>query len=270
LWNRHYVDHIQITMAEDFGVAGRGRLYDGLGTIRDVVENHLLQVIALLTMEAPSGPSAGAHHDEVVALLRDIEPVATATRGQYVGYQTEDGVAADSTTETYAALRFEIASLRWSGVPVYVRAGKMLPCKATTADVVFKPLPAIPFLGADDVTPPPNRLTFGIGPSERIVLRLQGKAPGDTNDLASIDLDFELAAGGPSIMSAYERLLAEVFEADRSMFAREDAVEQAWRIVAPLLGSTETPGAYDPGSWGPANQDGLMEDVTSWIDPCAP
>ena len=190
IWNRRYIDHIQITMAEDFGVAGRGSLYDELGTVRDVIQNHLLQLVALLTMEAPSDASADAHQDEVAALLHQVKPLESSriVRGRYDGFLAEDGVATGSVTETYAAVALEIASQRWSGVPIYIRAGKMLPVRATVAEVVFAAQPDIPFLGGPDVAPGNNRLTFHIGPDNGIELHLQGKAPGDTSDLAPIDL----------------------------------------------------------------------------------
>ena len=270
VWNRHYIDHIQITMAEDFGVAGRGALYDELGTMRDVVQNHLLQVVALLTMEAPSNASADAHHDEVVALLEHVEPLdpRRVVRGQYSGYLREGGVAANSTTETYVALRLDISSQRWSGVPVYIRAGKLLPTRATVAEVVFARQPEIPFLRGPDVDPGHNRLTFEIGPSNDIVLHLEGKAPGDTSDLAPIDLavgaGWNLATGP----AAYERLLSDAIDADRRLFAREDSVEAAWKIVGPALTMTEAPEPYEPRSWGPLG-DGLLATGTTWIDPVA-
>jgi glucose-6-phosphate 1-dehydrogenase len=269
LWNRHYVDHIQITMAEDFGIEGRGALYDELGTVRDVLQNHLLQVLCLLTMEAPVAPSASAQHDEEARLLRSVVPVraADAVRGQFAGYRDEQGVAADSTTETFIAVRCTIDSLRWAGVPIVVRAGKQLAVHATEATVVFRSLPHLPFFPNTIPPPAPNRITFCLGPTSGVVMHLQAKSPGETIGTTAADLfaDFDSVYGGRS--RAYERLIDDALEGDPTLFAREDVVEEEWRIVAELLDTAAPPDAYAPGTWGPRAADRLAEDVGGWVSP---
>ena len=269
LWNRHYVDHIQITMAEDFGVQGRGVLYDELGTVRDVLQNHLLQVLCLLTMEAPVSPSATAHHDEKAKLLGSVVPMraADAMRGQFAGYLDEPGVAAHSTTETFIAARCTIDSLRWAGVPILVRAGKQMAVHATEATVVFRSLPHLPFFPAAVPPPAPNRITFRLGPETGVALHLQAKAAGEAIGTTAADLTADFASvygGGPG---AYERLIEDALEGDQALFGREDVVEEEWRIVADLLDGAEPPCGYAPGSWGPEAAERLAADVGGWLSP---
>src|SRR5688572_9651777 len=214
IWNRNYVDNVQVTMAESFGVEGRGSFYDSVGAIRDVVQNHLLQVVALLAMEPPSGADAERLRDETAKVLSTIRPVdpACVVRGRYEGYLDEPGVAPDSTTETYAALRLDIESWRWAGVPFYVRAGKALAANAVEAVVEFKQPPRLLFTAGDGCTPQPNIIRFRPGTHDGVTMTVQAKEPGDSNVTRPIDLrvDHE-AALGPG-QDAYERLLRDAIE----------------------------------------------------------
>lgn len=269
VWNRRYVSSVQITMAEDFDVAGRGAFYDGVGAIRDVVQNHLLQVVALLAMEPPVGSDADALRDEKVKVLRSIRPLdpQEVVRGQYDGYRDEPGVDRSSEVETFAALRLHIDSWRWSGVPWVIRTGKSLPVTATEAVVEFHAPPRLLFAGHDDEPPHPNHLRFRLGPDDGISLGLQTKRPGRTLATQGIDLsvDYEQALGERE--RAYERLLHDAMVGDRARFAREDGVEAAWRIVEPALGTTVPVHGYEPGTWGPPEADRLVPG--GWHEPGA-
>ncbi|WAL67866.1 glucose-6-phosphate dehydrogenase [Amycolatopsis cynarae] len=253
LWNRNYVAQVQLTMAESFGVEGRGAFYDRVGTVRDVVQNHLLQLVALLAMEPPVSADPGALRDEKVKVLtatRAVDP-GHLVRGQYVGYRDEAGVAADSRTETFAALRLEIDSWRWAGVPFCLRSGKSLPCTVTEAIVEFREPPRLLFAEADPARPGPNQLRFRVTPDGRITLHLQAKVPGSrlvSEPVALTMSEAEALGEGPA---AYEQLLDDALDGDPSRFARQDAVEQAWRIVEPALAVSQPPLPYPRGSWGP-------------------
>ena len=270
VWNRRYVASFQITMAESFGVSGRGKFYEEVGAIRDVVQNHLLQVVTLLAMEPPVGVSADALRDETVKVLMAMPPVdpAQVVRGQYTGYREEDGVDPDSKVETFAALRLHVDSWRWAGVPFYVRAGKKLAATATEVVVEFREPPKLLFADPGAPPPHPNHLRFCLGPDETIKLTLEVKAPGD--ELRSRPADFSLEPGalgaGPPA-GAYERLLEDAIEGDARRFARQDAVEEAWRGLGPALSHPGPVAPYDPGTWGPPEANDLIDGDGVWHSP---
>jgi len=251
IWNRNYVESVQITMSESFGVAGRGRFYDETGAIRDVVQNHLLQVVALLAMEPP-----------IVKVFRVIPPLTPAdlVRGQFRGYLNEPGVAANSQVETFAAVRLEVDSWRWAGVPFLIRAGKSLPVTATEVLVKLKQ-PPLGRLSAGN-----NHLRFRLGPDISISLGASVKRPG----AAMVSMPAELSAvkttHGDEV-EAYERLLGDAIHGDAILFVREDAVEAAWSIVEPILGNVTPVYEYEPGQWGPTEANQLAADVGGWHDP---
>ncbi len=268
IWNRDYVSSVQITMAEAFGVEGRGALYEELGAVRDVVQNHMMQVVSLLTMEPPVNMSPGPLRDERVKVLDAIRQPSREdlVRGQYVGYTDEPGVAANSTTETYAALRLQIDSWRWSGVPILIRAGKHLPVTATEVLATFHRPPQLLF---EDALPrDSNHLRFRLGPDRvSIALGVRSKKPGEAQVGRNVELymcDDEVGA-----MTAYERLIDDAMDGDPTLFARADAVGASWRIVDSLLDgrSQEAPDLYRPGTWGPAAGDALAAGVGGWHEP---
>jgi glucose-6-phosphate 1-dehydrogenase len=261
-WNRHYVDHVQITMAESFGIAGRGPLNDQLGTIRDVVQNHLLQVVALLAMEPPTGLKARPLHDEQYKVFRAITPIAVedTVRGQFEGYRREKGVAPDSNTETYAAVRLHIDSWRWAGVPFLIRAGKCLPTTATEVFVRLKKPPLRHQPGEN------NYFRFRLGPEFCLSLGAQVKCPGSQ----MVSMPVELSAVEKDKVeedTPYERLLMDAMHGNKLLFVREDAVEAAWMAVEPILGDKVPLGHYRPGTWGPQEADRLAADVGGWRNP---
>jgi glucose-6-phosphate 1-dehydrogenase len=254
VWNRHYIDNVQITLAESFGVEGRGSFYDTVGSLRDVVQNHLLHIVSLLAMEPPASADADALRDETTKVLkatRTLNP-EEVIRGQYRGYREERGVAPGSCVETFVALRIYIDSWRWAGVPFFVRTGKAVEQTLTEAVVEFKAPPRMLFAGTDKV-PHANTLHFRMKPNYLIGLSLQAKLPGERLVSEEVDLDVqteqELGVEGPE---AYERLLWDALEGDQRLFAREDSVEEAWRIVEPVLNSVDEPYQYPRGSWGPS------------------
>ncbi|MGQ0848194.1 MAG: glucose-6-phosphate dehydrogenase [Actinomycetota bacterium] len=266
VWNRHYIDNVQITMAESFGVEGRGAFYDSVGTLKDVVQNHLLQVVSLLAMEPPVSAAADALRDETVKVLKSIRTFAPddIIRGQYHGYLGEKGVAANSTTETFVALRIEIDSWRWAGVPFFVRAGKGLRQTLTEAVVEFQSPPRMLF--SDRLrTAHSNTLHFRMKPDYLIGLSLQAKMPGEALVSHDVDLDVqteqELGVEGPE---AYERLLGDALGGDARLFAREDSVEEAWRIVEPAIADPAPVEAYEVGSWGPQGAIDLVGPGRHW------
>src|SRR5450432_350562 len=262
--NRNYVESVQITMAEKFGIEGRGKFYDDTGAIRDVVENHMLQVVAFLAMEAPTGMYCDAIRDEQVKVFRTILPLdpKNLVRGQFKGYKTEKGVPPDSAVETFAALRLEIQSWRWSGVPFLIRAGKCLP--VTTTEVVVKlRKPPLDVLGDESS----NLFRFRLGPGEiSLSLSARVKRPGEELVSKPAHLSaFEEPTADE--VDAYERLLGDAMHGDAMLFVREDAVEAAWAIVDPILAKETTLYPYEPGSWGPHEADRLAIDVGGWYDP---
>jgi glucose-6-phosphate 1-dehydrogenase len=271
IWNRNFIASVQITMAESFGVEGRGKFYDSVGALRDVVQNHLLEIVALLAMEPPAAATSDALHDEKVKVFRQIEafdPTRVA-RGQYRGYADETGVQAGSDAETFVAVRFEIESWRWAGVPWLIRAGKALPVTATEAVVEFKTPPRLLFAAATHI-PHPNHLRFRLGADDGVMLYLQAKAPGD--DLATrpvnLEVDFSEVLGHRE--EAYHRLLQDAIEGDRRRFARGDAVDEQWRVVDTVLHDPSPVSLYHRGTWGPADADRLAADVGGWHEPLAP
>jgi glucose-6-phosphate 1-dehydrogenase len=267
LWNRHHVERVQVTMAETFGIEGRGAFYDHVGAIRDVVQNHMLQVVANLAMEPPAGTSEERIRDERVKVFHAMRPLDPShlVRGQYRGYGKEPGVKPGSRTETFAALELRIDSWRWAGVPFYIRAGKRLAATATEVVVEFRRAPNIL---AEARTGQPNYVRFALGP-ERILIALgaRTKAPGVGLSGRDVELAVCDLQGGET--EAYERLLGDALKGDDTLFARWDGVEAAWRVVDPVLGAVTPVHEYAPGSWGPAAADALLERTGGWRAPAA-
>jgi glucose-6-phosphate 1-dehydrogenase len=265
IWNRNYVDNVQITMAEAFGVEGRGRFYDEIGAIRDVVQNHMLQVISLVAMEPPIGSDPEARRTNADQVLKSIRPLDTSTvvRGQVRGYRELDGVARDSTVETFAAVRLEIDNWRWAGVPFYVRAGKCLPTTATEVLVTFKNPPHVVF--AEPEPPRTDHIRFRLSPQVQIALGARAKRPGEAMVGEALELIVRHQSGDE--MEPYERLLRDAAQGDATLFAREDAVEDAWRIVDRVLDDRTRLYEYEPNTWGPAEADGLVADHGGWGSP---
>jgi len=260
VWKRNYVRSVQLTMAETIGVEGRGSFYDSVGALRDVVQNHLLQVVALLAMEPPVGPEADFLQDEKAKVFAATESIccSNVVRGQYVGYLDEDGVAPGSTTETFVAARLDIDSWRWAGVPFYVRAGKALAHAATEAVVEFNDPPRLLFDEAGGPAPHRNLVRFRLGKDDGVTFTLQAKTPGEHMDSEDVNLTVDFAAALGERQDAYERLLGDALAGNPRRFARQDVVERTWRIVQPML---EDPGPvfpYERGSWGPPEADALV------------
>jgi glucose-6-phosphate 1-dehydrogenase len=253
IWDRHAIDHVQITVAEDSGVDGRGEFYDETGALRDVGQNHLMQLLAFTAMDPPSSMRGEDLQRERLKLLRSVIPVVAgeAVLGQYEGYRDEDGVATGSRTDTYAALRMEIDSWRWAGVPFYLRTGKRLAARSAEVVIVFRPAPHSPF-GAAAPRPSPNRLIIAIQPGERVSLQMSGKRPGEGLDIVDVDLRFDAGASHDTdAPEAYERLLGDAFAGDRTLFTSSAEIEAQWAVIAPLLETRPTPIRYSPGSDGP-------------------
>jgi len=267
VWNRNFIASVQITMAETLGVAGRGRFYEETGAIRDVVQNHLLQIVALLTMEPPVDASGESLRDEKVKLLRAVRLASAAQLvcGQFQGYRREPGVAADSSVETYAALALQIESWRWSGVPFYLRAGKCLPVTATEVVVDLKPPPVDVF--GDSRPERPNHLRFRVGPDVAIALGAHTKKPGPVMTGVPVELFVAQQPGGD--LDPYEALIGAALIGDTTHFAREDEVEAAWAIVDPLLRARPPPIEYVCGSWGPPQAEQLLKGPCGWHNPGA-
>jgi glucose-6-phosphate 1-dehydrogenase len=263
IWNRNHVESVQITMAEDFGTAGRGAFYDQTGAIRDVVQNHLLQVLTNLAMEPPVGTDSESIRDEKVKVLKAIPPLDAnnLVRGQFRGYRKEKGVAPNSQVETFAALRLEVHSWRWQGVPFYIRAGKALPVTCTEVVVRLRQPPAV-FCTA----PSPNHFRFRISPDVEIAFRATVMGPGEKLAGQPVEL---LASHHPAAgeMGAYERVLGDAMEGDATLFAREDYVEEAWRIVDPVLKAGTPVYEYEPGTWGPSEVDKVVSPPGGWQAP---
>lgn len=264
IWNRRYVESVQITMAESFGVQGRGAFYEEAGVIRDVVQNHLLQVLANLAMEPPVSQDSEVVRDEKVKVLKAIPPldVKDLVRGQFTGYRQEQGVAADSQVGTFAAVRLSINSWRWQGVPFFIRAGKCLPVTCTEVFVQLRRPPAI----FAETPPPANYYRFRISPDVSIALGTMVKTPGEAMAGTPTEL---LASHHPDSaeMDAYERLLGDAMKGDATQFAREDYVEEAWRIVQPILGTVVPVHEYQPGTWGPNQVDKVIVPPEGWHNP---
>jgi glucose-6-phosphate 1-dehydrogenase len=265
LLNRNYVHSIQITMSEAFDVADRGRFYDRTGAIRDVLQNHMLQVLATVLAEPPTGKGLGAWRDakqQVVEALSPLTPEHTV-RGQYEGYLQVDGVAPGSTVETYVACRLSADTWRWAGVPILIRAGKTMPVTATEVTIIFKDPPQDVF-GIEPESPADN-LTFRIWPETAVSLTLQGKKPGAGWEPQAEQMSFAQQPG--SDIRPYDRLIGAALDGDRWLFARQDTVEAAWEIVDPVLGDVVPVHPYARGSWGPSEANRLLTDRDTWHDP---
>jgi glucose-6-phosphate 1-dehydrogenase len=291
IWNRRYVDHVQITVGEDLGVGSRGGYFDGVGVLRDMVPNHIFQLLTLTAMEPPISFEADAVRDKQVEILRAISPIAPedvlkiAARGQYgagtvggagvPGYRSEALVAPGSTTETFAALKLTIDNWRWGGVPFYLRTGKRLPSRATEIVIQFRAAPFMLFRGVGVESLTPNQLVIRIQPKEGIALTFGAKIPGPTVGIGTVDMDFKYQDYfGARPSTGYERLLHDVMLGDATLFQRADMVETAWRVIAPVLDAWKAspPGDfpnYEAGSWGPAAAEELMRrDGREWRE-CA-
>jgi glucose-6-phosphate 1-dehydrogenase len=265
IWNRNYVASVQITMAENFGVKGRGRFYDETGAIRDVIQNHMLQVVGFLAMEPPALTYHDAIRDEQVQVFRSIPPLRPTdlVRGQFGGYRSESGVAADSQVETFGAVRLQVDSWRWEGVPFFIRAGKCLPTTATEVLVRLRRPPL-----AKSFPEHGNYVRFRLSPEVQIAVGAQVKKPGEDPQarLMPVELSVVQRPTGDD-MAPYERLLGDAMEGDGTLFAREDAVEAAWKIVEPILKTPTPVHEYGPGTWGPPEADALTADVGGWHAP---
>jgi glucose-6-phosphate 1-dehydrogenase len=259
IWNRHFVRGIQVTLAEEFGVEGRGAFYDSVGALRDVVQNHLLVLVSLLAMEPPVSDQPDALRDERVKVLEAAKPIAPedAVMGQYEGYRQEPGVDPESRTETFFAARLEIDSWRWAGVPWILRAGKGMGTTVTEAVVEFNRPPRLYF--ADELhAPGPNRIVFRSKPQDRIVMEMQAKRPGPKIVSEPVSLTLEYQADRGEAQEAYHRLLGDALKGDQALFSRVDAVMEAWRIVQPVLDAGLEPHLYRRGSMGPEAADRLL------------
>jgi len=285
LWNSHHIDHVQITMAEDIGIAGRAGYYDGIGAARDVIQNHLLQLMALTAMDEPIAFNASDLSREKEKLLSAVvlprELGMHTSRGQYaagnqagqpvIGFHDEDGIAPDSVTETFAAIRLDIDTRRWAGTPFYLRTGKRLGRRVTEIAIVFRPVPHVPFGPASEVLAP-NALVVRVQPDEGVRLRFGAKVPGTAMEIREVSMDFgygnSFTQASPE---AYERLLLDVFLGDPPLFPRRPEVELSWKILDPVeeyWASHEAPEPYAPGSWGPAGADQMMaRDGRTWRRP---
>jgi glucose-6-phosphate 1-dehydrogenase len=267
VWSRHYLSSVQITMAESFGVEDRGHFYDPVGALRDVVVNHLMQVVSACAMEAPSRGDPRTIKDAQVALFRSVVEAdpANYVRGQYDGYRTIDGVASDSTTETYAALRLDIENWRWAGVPFFIRTGKRLEATQTELRLVFRHPPKLGFAAFGN-NPEPNQLVVKLDPSTGIRLIVDAHRA-DRKASAPIELDVEFEDEGGEGPTPYEVLLHAAMMGDSTRFTRQDGVEETWRIMQPLLDAPPPIHPYKPGSWGPEAANELVAGRGHWHEP---
>jgi glucose-6-phosphate 1-dehydrogenase len=285
VWNRNFVDHVQITVAESMGVGGRGRFYEEAGALRDIVQNHILQSLSFVAMEPPASFAAEAVRDERAKVLQAMRPLkpGDVVRGQYTagfadgkpvpGYREEEGVSPSSDVETYVAARLQIDNWRWSDVPFYLRTGKRLPKRATEVAIQFKRVPHLPFSYAAAEQLEPNVLVLRIQPNEGIALRFGAKVPSERVQIRTVNMDFQYdtAFAAPSA-EAYETLLLDAMRGDGTNFPRQDAVEQSWRIVEPVLDAWKSQGGgphpYQAGTWGPEAADELLaRDRRRWRRP---
>ncbi len=279
LWNRNYIDHVQITVAETVGVGHRAGYYDTVGILRDMFQNHLLQLVSLVAMEPPASFNADALRNEKVKVLSSIQPIEgknialNTARGQYKGYRQEQGVRPDSTTPTFGAVRLQIENWRWQGVPFYLRSGKCLKEKISQITIEFKPPPHLLFPHTTtELTP--NVLMLYLQPDEGLHWRFEAKVPDTVADMRSVDMEFHYAEsfGATAIPESYERLLLDAINGDASLFTRADEVETAWSLIDPILKAWETDQTpplafYDPGTWGPAEAHALLNrSGRSWTD----
>jgi len=265
IWNRNYVERVQITLCESFGVEGRGRFYEEVGAIRDVIQNHMLQVMVLLAMDPPTDSHPEALRDEKIRVFRAIRDLAPGdvVRGQFRGYRDEEGVASDSQVETFAAVRLHIDTWRWEGVPFFIRAGKRLPVTATEVLVELKRPPQRVF---DEIKPgQSNYFHFRLSPDVFVSLGARAKVPGEP--MMGEEVELIACQHSGEEMSAYERLLSDAIRGDPSLFARMDGVEAAWRIVDPILGNLPPVYQYEPNTWGPSEANRIIGDDTGWHNP---
>ena len=268
LSNRHYVRSIQITMAESFGVQDRGSFYDAVGALRDVVQNHMLQVLANVMMDAPTGEEHEAQRDQKAALLKAVRPLdaASVVRGQYRGYRAVKGVRPDSTVETYVALKLFVDSWRWAGVPIYIRAGKCLPLTAAEVTVEFKPPPRSTFGEKTDASA--GYLRARLSPDVGVAMGLRMKHPGERMTGDNVELTLMESVG--SQMPPYQRLLGDAMRGNSELFGREDVVDAQWRIVEPIVTNPPAVQEYEPGTWGPDAANTLIGADGPWRNPAAP
>ncbi len=281
IWNRNYIDHVQITVAEEVAVGRRGGYYDTSGILRDMFQNHLLQLMTIIAMEAPVRFNATMVRDEKVKVLqavRSIEPHEFAecgVRGQYRGYLQEEGVPSDSQTETFAAMRLFIDNWRWRGVPFYLRSGKAMSCRTTQIVVQFREPPHLLFNDVGSASPDGNRLLIQVQPAEGLQIHFQSKEPEADMKMRTSELDFRFdKQGGQELPEAYQRLLQDAILGDASLFARSDEVENAWRIIDPIIAAWRGPSApplhsYEAGLWGPDQcSDWIQQQGRQWMDSC--
>ncbi|MBM0231072.1 glucose-6-phosphate dehydrogenase [Micromonospora sp. STR1_7] len=259
LWNSEHIDNIQVTLAEGFGTQGRAGFYDRVGATRDVLQNHILQVVALIAMDAPAADDIDAFREAESAVLRQIEPLSpdSTVRGQYAGYRDEPGVAPDSNTETFVATRLTVNSPRWAGVPFYLRTGKSLPGTATEVVVEFKQPQRSLIPAENGAQAPANLLRFRLGRGDGITMSIQAKSPGAEVTSRPVDLSVDFGAAFGRRQEAYERLLDDAMDGQHLRFARAETIEQEWRIVGPILDLAAEVQSYDKGTWGPADADAL-------------
>ncbi|MDR4479023.1 MAG: glucose-6-phosphate dehydrogenase [Nitrospira sp.] len=266
IWNRNYIDHVQITMAERFGVEGRGSFYEETGALRDVVQNHLLQVVANLAMEPPINADGEALRDERVKVFKRMRPLtgATLVRGQFRGYRDEKGVAPESQVETFASLQVHLDSWRWDGVPFVIRAGKQLPVTATEVIVTLKRPPQNVF--GESLTGPRNYVRFRLGPDQvAVAVGARAKVPGDK--MVGNETELFVCHQGADEMGAYDRLIGDAMSGDPALFARQDGVEASWRVVDPVLTMHTPVYEYEPGTWGPKESQVLIAPFGGWSNP---
>jgi len=266
IWNRNYIESVQITMAEKIGVEGRGKFYEEVGAIRDVVQNHLLEVVASLAMDPPVGYWGEAQRDERIKVFRAISPFTTQSmvRGQYKGYRGDTGVAPDSDVETYAAMQLHLNSWRWQGVPFFIRTGKSLPVTATEVMVILKAPPQQVF--DEPVPPQSNYFRFRLGPDQvAIAAGARTKSPGER--MAGEEVELYVCNATAEAKEAYERLIGDAMGNDATLFAREDSVEAAWMICDPIIDQGGPAYRYEPGSWGPREADRMVAAFGGWYNP---
>jgi glucose-6-phosphate 1-dehydrogenase len=282
IWNRNYVDHVQITVAETVDVGHRAEFYDTAGVLRDMFQNHILQLLALVAMEPPASFEAGAIRNEKTKLFSAIRPIrpgdvgSESVRGQYRGYVETEGVAAGSTTPTYAALRLWIDNWRWQGVPFYLRSGKALAAKTSSITIEFRCPPHVMFPLPEGVGIRRNVLSMCIQPDEGIHLRIEAKVPDTVAEMRSVDMEFHYRTGFEEIAipEAYERLLLDALHGDASLFARSDGIEQSWKLMDDIIlgwGGDEAPplAIYERGGWGPDEATELLSrDNRTWLPGC--